>query len=327
MIESITTPTSTNSPATPHRPPARGMRLSRLAAVAVLLVLSVGTVFGLGTAEVTTPAPVQETYPAEQQLELSRSVQLSVGGGFFDRSYTLGFSSGQSGDPENRRLVAPNGSSIPYRIVDSAASGTDLKDLGDQPSQSEVLTGVIPAGQTVTEQFVVLIPGGGVPEAGTYSDSVELTVYDNQERVADTVTLELGVTVPALLGISLVPAGAAFDPDARSYLLDFGVLEQGDIGMVDLIVRSNIAYGVELSSANTGAFAHTDPGITSLVPYTLRFDGSPTDLSGGSAGAAVGMSPPPASGRRHALEIEVGETAAAASGPHEDTVQITVIAQ
>lgn len=290
----------------------------------LLLLLGAEQAFALGTIEMTEPAAVVESYPYQAQIELPRSVELRIGaGGQFDRSYTIGFTPGQSGNPSNRQLYNASGGSIPYRLVDNPGGGNDLKDL-DDADPTGLLRGVVPRGTTVTESFYVLIPGGAVPQPGNYSDAVTLRAYDFQNDEVATATLSVEVTVPAVITLSLAPPGGAFDPDAKSYDLDFGVLEEGESGYLDMIVRSNAAYSVEFSSTNNGRFAHVDPGITSFVPYEFFFGNDTVRLRDGPAVVLVAGGETPAAGRRHPIEIRVGELESATSGLHRDIITVSV---
>jgi spore coat protein U-like protein len=249
-------------------------------------------------------------------------------------SYAIGVTAGGSGDSENRLLAATGGAggTIPYRIVDSASAGNDLKDIGDNPSSSELLTGSVGAGELSTESFEVLVPGGDLPPPGTYTDTVGLPLY-RYVAFLDTYvpveqpSLDVSVSVPPLVELSLVPVGGSFDPGADSYALDLGFLEEGTRSYLEMLIRANVSYVVTMESANGGNLAHTDPNDSSLVPYRLSVDRTAVDLSAGAQPVARGAGPTETTGTRYEVEVEVLQPGAASSGDYRDMIQVTVTAQ
>ncbi len=280
----------------------------------ILFVVSAGGAFGFGQIEMTTPEAVNEQYSYNGDIVVGRSVSLVVGGGGsgVNRSYSIGFSPGTSGDGGNRRLYSAIGTSIPYEILDSEAAGNQLKDLDDG---GPVLSGSIPSGGTATESFDVRIFGGAVPPPGTYIDEVTLTAYNFNNATQAQVTLSIAVTVPANISLLL-----------STNNLDLGDLVENASGSVTLNVTSNAEYGIELSSPyNNWRMAHEDQTVVSFVPYSLRLDAATLDLSSNPA-VLPGYGSTGSTGREHLLEIIVGNTDAAVSGYHSDVIDITVTA-
>lgn len=285
----------------------------RTVAGCVLLLIISATAFGLGQVEMTTPEPVHELFPSDGEIIAQRSVTLSAaaGGTGVNRSYSVGFSAGNTGDPNNRALTAPSGARIPYLILDSIENGNVLKDRGDGGT---LLRGVMPAAGVSTESFVVRIFGQSPPAPGLYTDSVTLTAYDWQNNVRDQVDLRIEVTITASIRLSL-----------SSNDLFLGDLAEDVSGSVDMTVYSNANYGIELGSQNGWRMSHTDPAVVSFVPYRLRLDSQVIDLSRNPV-IEAGFAHPGAAGHRHLLEVIVGNTDTAVSGPHSDVISITVTA-
>ena len=158
--------------------------------------------------ELSTPASVNEDYFFDYDTIVSRSITIkkNYNLGFF-KDYTIGFSSGSSGDPENRRLYSSGGSSLSYKIVDSISSGNILKDIGDNPQAEELLKGTFSSTAPETETFDVVLSGGEFPPPGYYSDSVMLRAYIwSSWNVASSI-MDISVTVPTFVNLSLTEFG------------------------------------------------------------------------------------------------------------------------
>lgn len=280
-----------------------------------VLFLACGSfaVYGFGTIEMTSPDPVTETYSAHIGVEVSRSVELSVGGGAInlDRSYRIGFSGGSSGDPQNRTLLGTE-AAIPYEILDNI---TDQNVLGDLDGGGSLSTGTIPAGESAVEAFVVRVAPDQLPKAGTYLDDVTISAYDNQDRVQSQATLSVILEVGPQLTLTL-----------STNNLGLGELIEGATGDVSIFVEANAPYGIELSSPyHDWRMAHDDDTVASYVPYSLRLDSQ--ELSRSQNPVFVSGFPQTAvQGREHRLEVVVGNTDSATSGPHSDVIDITVTA-
>ena len=95
---------------------------------------------------------------------------------------------------------------------------------------------------------------------------------------ADTTgTLTLQGYVPEILDITVTPTGNQTGLDLS--------IDETDVEVATVVERSNkkTGYTVTLESANNGNFAGLDAGNTDVLPYTLSYDGTSVDLSGGSA--------------------------------------------
>lgn len=313
------------------------MRIPRILMLAAVFAAAfVPTAVAGGIQFQNPPDDVLATYDFAADQVIARSLSVTKGsGGNFEVGYIVGFTAGSSGNPENRRAVSAAGTTLPYRIVDSEAAGNDLKTVSDDPTENEVLFGTVARGETVTETFDVLLPGGDLPPPGSYTDNITVELFDTlvssiiggDPDLVETSPLDIEIVVPTLVDLSLVPVGGTFDPGSNAYLLDLGLLEDGTIGVLDMLVRANVAYSVTATSANDGTLAHIDPGDASRVGYTLRVDGSPADLASGPAVLATGTGPTPTTGARYELEVEVGDPEDATAGTYEDTLQVTVTAQ
>ena len=284
--------------------------------------------FSQETFTLSSPQPVLEYYSFDSDLVIPRQFALSVETSS-NRNYRVkvGFTAGMSGNPVNRLLYSAGGDTIGYMVVDSASSGNILKDLPDNPTNSEMLTGSVRRNSPADFTFDVILTGGFLPPAGNYSDNLLVKAYLTNDTFLTQAAFPVSVIVPPFVGLSLVSSGGVYDPGSKSYFLDFGFLEEGERGFFDMVVRANIPYSIEVTSANRGNFAHTEPADASVVPYSMRLDSGSVNLASGTAVINTGSGPTPVAGSRHQIEIEIQNVDAASSGFYEDTLQITVTAR
>ncbi|MFW5642654.1 MAG: hypothetical protein ACOCYQ_01380 [Alkalispirochaeta sp.] len=246
--------------------------------------------------------------------------------------YGVGFSEG-GGTYDDRRATGPGGSSLQYQILTSVSDGTVVKGLDGAPDGSALITGSIPISlgrTTVTDTFDVVIYQGQLRTPGTYTDTVTLTLYANNDTAdpyVEETPVPISVYVAPFVELSIVDPGGGFDADADNVLLDFGSLVEGLRRSLDLLIRGNVDYVVTVDSMNRGVMAMIPATYDDAVPYTLEVDGAPQDLSGGTSQVLSGSGPTPLGGNRHTLEFEIGTVEGATSGTYEDNLTITVTAQ
>ncbi|WP_455382921.1 spore coat protein U domain-containing protein [Salinispira pacifica] len=314
------------------------VRPRRTAMAAALLLLAAGTsLYAAGAAEYgfQNPAPsVSATYDPNQEQDLPLTARF-YHFGFLGNStnWFLTFSTGQSGTFTTRYAQSAAGGRVNYQLLDSASSRNVLKDLSVSPTAAEIIAGTNSASgfQTLTAGFTAAIPGGQLPNAGTYTDSVTMTIYAGTLTGTHTsnATQAVGVTitVPAIVNLSLVPTGGSFNPGATSAVMDFGLLGQGQTRSTDLLVRSNASYSVSLQSLNGGVMKNSIAGDTSTVPYSLSFAGAPVALPAGSASTVVSSAAPTsAGGTRYPIQVTIGDFGMATAGAYQDSITITVTA-
>jgi hypothetical protein len=302
------------------------MRTTLLAGI--VLLLSLGTLYAGGQLEITgVPQAVQVEYPSTGESVVTVSFTLTNSGGF--TFYEVGVTAGGTGDPEDRRLSGPAGEELPYRVT-TIGGGQDLKDRPDNPTSEEILSGSLARGESASLSFEVRLAGGDSLTAGLYSDTLSLVAWDfnyGSWSVSNEKSFGINLPVPSRVDLSLVPVGGAFDPRADAYTLDFGFLEAGDTGALDLMVKGNVGYTLSLSSMNGGVLSHADPLDGSAISYDLSADGQLVGLGTGSTAVADSLSPPGPDGDRYNLVFEVGEIGDASSGEYRDVVQVVVTAR
>ncbi len=250
-----------------------------------------------------------------------------------ESDYFVTISTGQSGTFANRELRDGSGNTLTYQLYQTTALQDVIKDLSASPNQAEVLTGSAPEytgflTEALDVSYVIYIPPGQTLSAGTYTDSLNLTLYSGafgSGTQEDTGTLSVEGPVTATVSIVLVSPGDPWPTytfqETADQTMDFGELATGESLGYDLLVESNASFFIALASANAGVMAHTDAGDASIVPYSLTFDGGLVDLSSGGD-VIVGNSP----GFRYSIVVTINEYGAASQGSYEDVVTITVTA-
>lgn len=305
--------------------------MKRIAMTIPMLTLVAALSAAVGNMEIleVRNATNEVTYSTDVGLEISHTVQVRHRGPA--KSFFVTISTGQSGSFADRTLV--NGSdTLTYQLHSDSVQYSVVKDLSVPVTDSEVLAGYAAeftdtGWQTVDLSYVITIPAGQSLVAGTYSDSLTLTLYEgtlDNYTEANTATLSISGPVASTIDMAIVDTGAAFpgwNPQ-RTRLLDFGDLTVGESLACDLLVEANCAFKVHFQSENAGVMVNSDPADTSVVPYTLRVDGAVTDLSSGDP-VQVGQSPT----IRFPVEVTIGDFGTATAGTYEDVITITVAAQ
>jgi spore coat protein U-like protein len=250
-------------------------------------------------------------------------------------SYFVTFSPGQSGDFASRQASDGLGNYLIFQIYDSLnpTNRNVLKDLTGSPTSSEVISGTYLTQnppQNFNHTFYVVIPGNQAPAAGTYTDTLAMSLYQGtigSYVFGETKTVPISFTVPSLtiLKMSRVPDGSAFDELSLSLNLNFGTVFLGASQAADLIVRSNVTYTVEATSTNGGRMKDLIGSDT--VPYTFKVGTNTVTLPAGTpAVLASGAGPTPIEGTIYDLSFTIGDFATAAPGDYADTVSFTVTA-
>jgi spore coat protein U-like protein len=226
------------------------------------------------------------------------------------------------------RAMTSGGETLDYNLYARPSLNTVLKDL---PSAlpNEVISGRFGVdGAPQQRSFVFALPAWQIKRAGTYSDTVRVSLYSGtltDHTLAQSVVIQLRARVPALVDVSLVAPGGGFDPLALNQWLDFGPLAGGKTHDFDLRVRSNAGYSVSLQSDNGGVLKSQEAGSTDSVPYQLVIGGSPTPLHGKSVSVLqrrAALTSPQGDG--HSVRVIIGQLGNASPGNYRDVITVTV---
>ncbi len=253
--------------------------------------------------------------------------------------YFITFSPGGSGNSGMRYLSEAGGAPMYYNIYDSITGRTVLRDISDNPTSGQVITGSFSdaegtgGGTTREHQFVLILDRNQFPSAGTYSDVITLNLYEGTPASPvpggplDSMTMNISAVMPQLTDLALLPEAAAFDPASNAMTMNFGTLFAGMERNADLIVRSNTLYSVSVVSARGGSMAIADPMDTSLVPYLFSVSGFSLDLAGSAEVSIVSLAgPTDEAGDRYPVSITILDYGMATEGLYSDTLTFTLSA-
>lgn len=259
-----------------------------------------------------------QAYTQEGQLEIRSTVGTC--------SFFVTFGPGSAGNFNRYMVLGAN--QLPYNIHDSVTRSNVLKDL-QSANENEILTGVIAADNSGTESvdlsYYVHITPGQIRPAGDYTDNVNLTLYrgtlTNYTQMA-TRTIRYRALIPKVAEASVVSSGAQFDANATQYNVDFGVLQEGDRDRLDVLVRTNAGYKLEVLSQNLGKLRRVG-GVSGTVPYTLTVNGQTINLSS-KVTIAERSGVTQSGGDRFPMQIEIGTLADAVPGNYRDDIIVIV---
>jgi spore coat protein U-like protein len=234
-------------------------------------------------------------------------------------------SAGSSGSYLQRRLDGA-GLSLAYNLYADASLARPLRDgVGAAGGLVGAYAQHDPELKTLTYYFDV--PPGQTAEPGEAADAIDLKLYDDSDRLVQSVRVTHRARVAAAADLSIVPTGAGFDPSRLSHAVSFGELAPGKRADFDLRVRGNNGFSVTMQSAGGGALRPTAAGATGSVPYTLSVGGATIPLAGGGAvpvaASAIGTD---AEGLRFPVAIVIGAVEVEA-GTYADTVTVVVTAK
>lgn len=199
-------------------------------------------------------------------------------------------------------------------------SGDEL--LSDRPPTAVpdrfLATGIVRRGQSERLEYQWRILRGQVVAAGRYADTVDLRLFAaGKNTLIDARTLALAASVDASVSISL--AGASVT-SPHSTTLDFGTLARGESQAVQIKVRSNQRFRLEVSASH-GRLIMAPPYDAWAVDYTASLDGRPLRFpdSLGPFGATTvnGLSLP--------FRVTIGEIDHKRAGTYRDAVTIAIV--
>ncbi|HEY3920363.1 MAG TPA: spore coat protein U domain-containing protein [Stellaceae bacterium] len=210
-----------------------------------------------------------------------------------------------------------------------------------------------PPHQTATLTFYYNIPPQQLTSAnmlvptGTYSRQVTFYVYtgtlNNPGSAVSSTNVNFQASVQSDMQVSVVPQGQSFSLSSTSQTVTLQTidLQTAASGAVDLWVRANTGFKLQLASQNKGVMKYSaNPADPSTVPYTLsvKVDGTytPVNLNNtatlSAASGATGLG-----GNDYPISIAVTNLANTTSfptgqnlplaGSYADVVTITGIAQ
>jgi hypothetical protein len=258
--------------------------------------------------------------PDDGVVSVDYSVKVRCNG--YIGSYYLAFS--------EVSVTSSSGDRLAYSVI--ASDGGILYKGGAPTGDYQVLSGSFASGSassaTLTSTYHFLVSPSALPSAKRYTVKMKMSLYKGSSGSGSYVsykTVNLYVTVGKHLDVAAVSEGAGFNVNATSVSMAFGNLAAGDARKADIVVRSNIAYSLYLTSAN-GALVNAEDS-TSKVAYALSSNGSAITLAAGTKTAiASGATATYSATRRYALEVTISAFDFPTAGSYSDTLTINVAA-
>ena len=239
-------------------------------------------------------------------------------------AFVVGFSAG-SGSFAQRKLTS-GATALNYQLFKDAGGRRVLKDVPSASSE-EVFSGVLAAGQdSVTFQFVFIVPLLQVVPPGDYIDNVMVRVYEGSVQSAqlrDQEQLTLRAHVPTVAEFTMGDS-VTFETIQSDVCVDFGELTTGETKDLKLRARSNSGYRITMQSQNGGALVNADPREGSRIAYGVEVDCQTTTLGYGLATVIQQAGLTTAAGREHTLLFRIGTVEGAASGTYRDVIVVTM---
>ena len=211
-------------------------------------------------------------------------------------------------------LEAPGQSQIEV-LPNPSTGGTSHSDI----EIANAPTG--PQGRSIP--FQVQVPTEWGLTAGTYTDRLELLMFDRTGALVDRTNLNVTVVIPATVSVRLVGAviGGGFGSGARIDLGFLSTSRQTRSQPFGARIFSTAPYVVNIASTNRGNLTHVDLG--SELPYHLYFDGAQVDLI--NTNALTYLTHTPRAGVVHPMFLEV-PPATVPAGRYSDRITLTVSA-
>jgi spore coat protein U-like protein len=242
--------------------------------------------------------------------------------------YSYGFTKGNS-TTYNRYLENTNGNKINYNIYKSSGGQNILLDVGDVTQNSEAITGSSPDINTIYSNsfdLKLLIDNNIVYPAGTYTDTLDTRLYSNlplsAPNLEDNSPLNINLTIPTDISVSIVDVGSPFDSSDTTQLMDFGELTTGEIMEADLKVLSNAGHEIFIQSQNGGKIQHlTKP--QSKIKYDFLINGSVIKMKKQPKKIISKSGVTPVEGENYRLRVVIGDITGAQTGTYTDFITIT----
>lgn len=207
------------------------------------------------------------------------------------------------------------------------------RDLSGPLPAGSVISGSFSASgslQTASAQFSVRLPPEQFVRQGTYTDAVDVSLYQGSPSapgdaiLVERRTVDITSVTATVAQVGLVETGGAGTSGQRDFSLDFGPLAPGLTRTVDLVFRANSSFLVEAVSSNGGALLNVNQPGGFTIPYTFRYDGSTYDLASSTVIDLSFLSGTGIDFARGTIEVEIGAFSNAPAGLYEDVITFTI---
>lgn len=265
---------------------------------------------------------------AIQVVEQSYTIRRSDPSNGRCSKYRLYFSKGLANSYQ-REAANTSGDRADYNLHQNIQMSGTLKDINDANSGTEYIQGNTPDEDvTYSGSFFISVPGlaaQGSLSGGTYTDNIQIRVFsldnNNNHEPEEVQPFSVNLIANTTMEISLVDEGGTHNASSTAKTLNFGLLQTNQEMGADIMVSSNTAYQVRLSSLNGGSLKRG----TGALAYELRVNNIPYVMTAPitvATGPATGTNP-----ARYNVKVKItGSTANLVAGDYEDTITITAIA-
>lgn len=242
-------------------------------------------------------------------------------------SYFYTFSRGLS--PSYSRALYNSGYTLSYQLYVKFPYANILEDI-PEATQNNIVANSFSAksGPTLNQDsYRAVLASVSYPPFGLYCDSVTISLYSgslSSHSLAQQANVSLCYYSQRQIDVSLVQKGGAFNVNASSLALDFGVLTVNATQTFDLVIMNNVGFTISLASANGGYLIQS--GGRSKILYSTTVNGQAANLAAGGAQVASGSLSVPAVPVRFPVTITIGDPSKALAGTYTDAMTVTVTA-
>lgn len=208
--------------------------------------------------------------------------------------------------------------------------------LGSMGSATNTVVGNIPNGSSATFELVANISAGQYVNPLLFSRGITLTFAARAvpsgvlpyNPFGGSAAGDFSVSVQKAVNFNFVGTVTTFGGVGanKNYTVDFGSMTTGEASNIFIQFRGNASVSTAFASANNGVLKHSNPLVTTTVPYTLVVDGTtlpnatgtpPTMLANtGSSGVAT-----------YPIGITLGSVSGKIAGSYSDTITVTITPQ
>jgi len=226
-----------------------------------------------------------------------------------------------------RQLQGPGGS-LRYQLYTTAIPDTVWREI-PIATPSETLRNVVNSqNQFQTVNFWTHIPSGQLLGAGTYTESVRVSLYEGspesaRPRLVSSDIVNFNARVLATARARIDGGGGLSPLQGSRTMLDFGELSDGSTRNFDLIVEANAGYRITLQSMNGGTMRNDRERLATPVQYTLTIDGAAVQLGSAAELNATGNG----GAQRHRGAVTLGLVEKLIAGTYRDEILVTISAR
>ncbi len=215
------------------------------------------------------------------------------------------------------QLHSPQMSSLNFELGSQASNAAPLALAPNFAAQIQLT----PAGTGISAAQVlplwIRVPSGQWGKADNYQQRMRLSLIDFMGRTITEKLLTIRQPVRPKVSLQFAQTGST-QAD-----LDFGQLEKGKSRQIEIQVKHNTHYLLQLNSQNTGVLRNPKHP-QSTIAYHLQMDGRNIDLQ--NTLHILGRYTR-SSNTQHQLRVEIQDVERVRAGTYQDNLNLTIQAQ